>query len=347
MSELQSAFESSAEFARLLERIAAKPVAKEPWAVLADALSDQNHPRGELIAIDLKLEELQLDPEFRLTLRKRRAELMQAHADLFLGQERLLGDFFLEWKRGFIRKAVSPSVAVHPDCLSALWQHPSAALMESLELSYDEAPVLFVGQLPSLKTLHLHPRKANAERSLAPLLEKACPSLEWLHLTSPAEDLRHLRHSRLHALEISESGFLFGTGFAARFPSLKSLSLFGVSSREDLAEPTGLVGGDVPKTLKHLSLGALALSGAVLRELAVIVRSTAIERLDLSGSQLSPLGVRAFFELLQSLPKLKAFAPPFYHLVPTRMHGDLKKAEQQYRLRQKKKTVSKVKTARS
>jgi hypothetical protein len=333
------AFEQSAYYARMIDHLRADPREVATWSILADAFSDVGHPRGELIAIDLKLEQSIISNQQKQAYRERRSALMRTHEAVFLGEQRLLGDFFLEWRRGFIHKAISPAIAVHPDCLSALWPHPSSQLLDSLELFYDDAPVLFSGRVPSLKSLHLHPRKSNGERPLAPSFEKPFPYLESLHLVAPAEDLRHLRHSTLKSLEVSDAICLFGEKFAERFPKLQELALFGVSTNEGISEPSVLIGPSAPASLKALSLGAMVLAPPVLRELSALVQKKSIERVDLSSSELSPLGVRPFLEFLEALPRLKAFAPPRYRYVPSRLHRELKAAEQAYRHRQKGKVA--------
>ncbi len=331
--------EQSAKFAAMIEAIRAAPQKRETWSVFGDFLSEQSDPRGELVALDLKLEETALSPSLKSALVERRSALMKTHADLLLGPERLLGDFYLHWRRGFIWKVISPRVTVHPDCLAALRTHPSAALLEEMEAYFDEAPVLFQGAFPSLQSLYLHRRSETGDRPLAPNIETACPNLVALHLHEPFEDLRHLQHRSLKRLDVSNVLGRFGNDFGGRFESLVSLSLFAHQNYDGMLELPSLLDGQVASTLRRLTLGNFVLTARALRDLIACFKCTAFERIELNDCELSPQALRAWFDVLEKMPRLKAFAPPRYRLIPSRVLPALKEAEQAYRARQRKKKL--------
>jgi uncharacterized protein (TIGR02996 family) len=91
-----------------LSEIAADPDAAAPYLVYADALQQRGDPRGELIVIQHALETA--SPLEELELRRREADLFDAHAAVWLGEfRRFRRDCGAAWRRGFCHRVRLPA----------------------------------------------------------------------------------------------------------------------------------------------------------------------------------------------------------------------------------------------
>lgn len=110
--------------------VLADPDASEPFAVLADALSERGDPRGELILLHLQGAEAQA------------AALIQRHASIQLAGLRSLppSHYELEWRLGFVRRA-SFRVEDREQLAEVLCflGSDSAWLLESLDLEFADS----------------------------------------------------------------------------------------------------------------------------------------------------------------------------------------------------------------
>src|SRR3954462_14408788 len=77
----------SASLRRALEdELAASPEDLATHAAYADLLDEMDDPRGELIQIQMALEDASLDGAARAELKRREAELLRTHRDRVLGR---------------------------------------------------------------------------------------------------------------------------------------------------------------------------------------------------------------------------------------------------------------------
>jgi hypothetical protein len=131
----------------------------------------------------------------------------------------------------------------------------------------------------------------------------------------------------------------FGNDFAQRFESLVSLSWYARQNYDGMLELPSLLDGQVASTLRRLTLGNFVLTAPALRDLIACFKCTTFDRIELSDCELSPQALKAWFDVLEKMPRLRAFAPPRYRLIPSRVLPALKEAERGYRARQRKKRL--------
>lgn len=184
---------------RLLAAIADDPDALENWVVYADWLSERDDPRGELINLELAIEDGAKDD----ALVERRNRLANDE-DALVG-DRLRAEVHhceLDWWRGFIRGAAVFGPDDDPptgETLAALFADPHACVLERLNLSQD--PSTMAGTCcPSLRQLELV-RSDDLELPLAATF----PRLARLYFSHEVHEgemgtLEHLAHPTLRAI---------------------------------------------------------------------------------------------------------------------------------------------------
>ncbi|MCW5804236.1 MAG: TIGR02996 domain-containing protein [Deltaproteobacteria bacterium] len=138
------------------------------YLVYADWLQQRGEPRGELIVLQHALATGGRDAE----LRQREAALLDEHPDRLRGPLALAGGARVDWWCGFVR---------------------------ALDLSYLLASGLGRTLLAplfahaSLRFLHRFAGSVGNDTDLAPLAERAPPTLRWLELDGDADRLRGFR----------------------------------------------------------------------------------------------------------------------------------------------------------
>jgi len=306
----------------LLERLAANPDDTEALLVYADLLQHAGDPRGELCAVQHKLEAAPDDA----SLRAREAALLEAHGKSWLGD--FLGDAGVEvtWRRGFVdavrishdyfRDDEDRSIA---ETLGPLLDLPVARLVRSITLGlwvndegqceYGEAAeVLAARSLPSLRRLHLADFKYFGEETeiswtyLGDLSEvwKNVPNLERLTLQGGAMTLGTIDLPRVRSVEVVTGGLDAAsiTSLAtARWPELEELTIYfgsdnyGASGGVEELRPL-LAGTGVPK-LRSLGLVNAEFTDALCAALPAAAVVKQLRRLDLSKGMMTIEGARA------------------------------------------------------
>jgi uncharacterized protein (TIGR02996 family) len=134
--------------AELEARILSNPDDRDAYAVYGDWLSEHGDPRGELVAVQLKLAEAPT-PE----LRERETKLLAEHAATWLGELASLPakDFAVTWRFGFLDTArVGPPIDDYktstidfPGTIATLVALPGATFLRELVITgkdYDDYP---------------------------------------------------------------------------------------------------------------------------------------------------------------------------------------------------------------
>jgi uncharacterized protein (TIGR02996 family) len=315
--------------------IAANPGDAEAYTVLADWLHDRGHPRGELIALQLRAEH---DASLAAAVESHLAQ----HAPVLLGplepyRTTLDGTDrrAFTWRRGFIHSALlsyDENVQRQPsgvaDVLRVLIAHPSARYLEALAIgingsSTDDTLEAVIDVLaeeppPHLRELLLgdHTQDqveiswyiiGNIER-----LWPALPGLRKLVTHGGGLEVGTIDAPALEHLEIKTGGLAAATAraiAAARCPRLRSLDVWYGDPNYDgdatIADVRPLLERtDLPK-LVHLGLMNAAFSDEICRTLAGTPLAAQIRELDLSLGTLSDDGAAALVAAAGSLPRLK------------------------------------------
>ena len=321
-----------------LERaIDERPDDEHAWSVLADWLTEQGHPRGELIALQLRSE---TDPALASAIE----EHMTAHGKPLLGPlvaHQVTHDHHeapaFTWRRGFIERAlVSIVEGSDEDCdrttaelVTLVCAHPSgrrlAALAIGLNGEISESPLdpvieaIASGAPASLRELHLGVfEQDDCEISwyeigdVAPLW-RGVPGLRRLILHGGNMDLGVIDHAQLERLEIQTGGLAAGNARAiatAKLPRLRHLDVwygdpnYGgdalIGDVRPLLERT-----DLPM-LEHLGLMNCAFTDAICEILAAQPLAAQLRELDLSMGTMGPAGAQALAAGAKSLAKLES-----------------------------------------
>jgi uncharacterized protein (TIGR02996 family) len=313
-----------------LEReIEANPDSDDALAVFADWLQAEGHPRGELIALQLRGADA--------------ANYLETHAKTLLGplyEHRLLHDGSerpaFTWKRGFIHRAhlsindyASQATVGLVDILELLLVHPSGRLLQELAIGINgedrEAPLDAVIALlareapPSLRTLHLGAFEYHEETEMSWYEIGTCAPL-WPRLrglrtlivqggsfTLGAIDLPALEHAEFRTGGLSTDS---AAAIAkAHWPRLRRLDVWcgdpnygcevtlsdlrAIWERKDLPE------------LRHLGLMNSELADDICEALPGVPLIAQLETLDLSMGTLSDDGARALVAAAPKWPGLQ------------------------------------------
>ena len=211
----------------LLDAIAATPDDPAPWAVYADLLQTQEHPRGELISLMMERER---QPSARLLELQRKQ--LGLHAPALLPTA--LADVVVGWRRGFVSEIRLDAAAQ----LATVRSDVSLRFVESATLAIDVeqwAQWHVALRLARMPWRHLRIELINGEDELevAPILACA-PGLLTLRIDAGCtliwDGARGEALERLVLLNAGEVGSLD----EAVLPRLEDVSLLGdsVASRE-------------------------------------------------------------------------------------------------------------------
>ncbi len=216
----------------LIDAIRADPEDEAKSLVLSDLLTEQGDPRGELIALQVRLFHAQAKKE-QQQLRRRETAHLKKHRDALLGKGGVLALSNPTWWRGFIHTArTPPSVAA----LNALLTHPSGTFLHELTL---QNPFLPLGELVDAVAQSKHPSLSSIVVNTA---DRGQALLDPVDITGLARDLPMLKRLDVSADEITLKAVpsqLEDVYLVARVPAL------GIFQR--------IAAGDWPK-LKHLSI---------------------------------------------------------------------------------------------
>jgi uncharacterized protein (TIGR02996 family) len=222
----------------------------EPYRVYADWLTQQGHPRGELIAIQLRLE---LPGGDRNSLRDREAELLALPeiGGTWLPRVRCI------WRRGFVREVRMRRSNADP--LLVAVAHPSCRFLRKVRIVHqgDLSKVVrgLLHGAPALQSLgvtagEVDLREARAPDSLRHLAVRAArvrlgqlvaPGLEELDVgAAEAPDLAVVSAPKLATLSAELALWMTGDAAALveaageRFPVLRRLRLYGCERGEEV-----------------------------------------------------------------------------------------------------------------
>jgi uncharacterized protein (TIGR02996 family) len=106
------------------------------WAVYADWLSERDDPRGEALALDVRLAGGPLDDSQRQTLQERLDTIRSERRAAWLAGLALPEGADLRWWGGFVVAAWLPWDDGTPALLEALEAHPTARFLTSLDLTH-------------------------------------------------------------------------------------------------------------------------------------------------------------------------------------------------------------------
>ena len=333
-------------------QILANPDDPSAYLVYGDWLSEQGDPRGELIAVQVRLQTHE-DAEQRA----RERELLAEHGPQWLGALAELGEDDIEvvWRNGFIHRVrLGPDVEDYetseqdfPELIRALCRLPAARLLDELvigSIDYDDYPTSWEDCVQALAESDVPGRLRRLEfnrggywdisstelGNLAPAYPKL-RNLEVLHIELGAMEFGTMDLPRLRSLE-TVTGQMGVDNLEsirnARWPHLETLSLY-------LGEDGGDYGGDVgaddvmdflarldaPK-LRHLGLCNTNHADEIARRLAGTKILPQLQTLDFTDGTFGDEGARALIEHAQRfrhLSRIKARR----HYVSDRVVGEL------------------------
>jgi uncharacterized protein (TIGR02996 family) len=301
----------------------ADPDDLESVLVLGDWLQSRGHPRGELIALQHRLE---LHPEDDVVALTAAAHL-ERHAATLLGPIAAHGKAItLAWRRGFIRAARLSSLDAESqsadEIVLDLLQHSSARLLRELRVGLlSEAGVdsldgsieglITAGPRPLLRTLvigdFVFPDECEMSWSsitAAPRLWPLYPNLQALELQAGKMELGELVLPALRSFELRTGGLslasLRAIG-AARWPELERLVVwfgqpgYGAEPTAEDLPPLLEAAARLPR-LRHLGLLNSELADGAVRLLAGSALLPRLEVLDLSLGTFSDSGAATLVE---------------------------------------------------
>jgi uncharacterized protein (TIGR02996 family) len=224
-------------------RILSNPADRDAYAVYGDWLSEQGDPRGELVAVQLKLAEAPTDE-----LRSRETALLAEYASAWLGELAGLDakkDFAVTWRNGFVSTArIGPPVAEYatseidfPGTLEKLVKLPGITFLRELVVGakeYDDYPTTWSDSVEAIATHGVPPGLTRLEFNRGGYWDISSTELGDL---SPA----YPKLARLRELTIELGSMELG---ALDLPELRTLELVtGGLRKENLASiRTGTIG---------------------------------------------------------------------------------------------------------
>jgi uncharacterized protein (TIGR02996 family) len=330
----------------LRARLISNPEDPARFQVYADLLTEIGDERGELISVQLLLENTPDDAE----LEAREAKLLAAHEPEWLGPLAFINPKHLgiTWRRGFLSQVrVGPPLELSesPDfdrvaVLEALLELPCADLLRGLTITPTgvEHPEPFQDCIEALATAHV-PRTLESltfDRGGFWDLSKT-----YLGDLSPAyRRLQHLRSLKLHlgsfelgaislprlrSLELITGGLTADNVRSivqARWPELARLVLYVGQTDNDfgcdvrLEDLVSVLEGPNFERVTHLALANSSLSNELVPALVNSPLLPRLETLDLSHGTFSETGARALlanrnaFAHLEQLDLSRSFVPP-------------------------------------
>ena len=327
---------SDEPFNEELERaIIDHPDDRDAYSVLADWLQDR-HPRGELIALQLRAE---TEPELQPSVER----YLATHAEVLLGS---LARFkatrdgrdrpAFVWRRGFIDRLVlshdadisdttDPTTCV--EVLELALAHPSARLLRAVDVgingvasedTLEDVVEALAGQArPHLREVLLGDfDREQCEISwfhignIAPVWK--IPSLRRLVVHGADFDLGAIEHAQLEHLEIQTGNLSVANAIAlaaAKLPALRHLDIWygdpNYGGDATLAEVMPLLRRDDLPALVHLGLKNANFVDEICAQLADSKLCRQLRSLDLSLGTLSDAALPALGALATSVPTLE------------------------------------------
>jgi uncharacterized protein (TIGR02996 family) len=213
--------------APLLDAIAAAPDDPAPWAVYADLLQTQDHPRGELISLMMERERR---PSARLLEAQRKQ--LAVHAPALLPST--LSEIVVGWRRGFVNEI---RVAA-PEQLATVRSEVSLRFVETATLAIDVdqwaewRAALSIARMP-WRRVRVELINGEDELEVAPILACA-PALQTLHIDAGGTLLTwdDARGETLEQLVLVNAGEVSSLD-DAELPRLEDLRLIGDSVASD------------------------------------------------------------------------------------------------------------------
>jgi uncharacterized protein (TIGR02996 family) len=318
-------------------RIHANPDDREVYAVYGDWLSERGDPRGELIAVQLKLDQKPGDA----ALEEREKALHEANKATWLGELAKLDakDLAVTWRWGFVdavrigppTEEYATSEISFPDTIAALMQLPGIGFLRSLVIGAkddNDYPAMWsdciqalvkAGVPPSLRSLAFS-RGSYWDISSTDLgdLSPLYPELEHLRELSIELGAMTFGELDLPALETLEivTGGLTSENVAsiaeADWPALETLSLCIGETDNDygctvqFSDLAPLLAAERMPRLRHLSLSNSSLADEIA---AALPRSPVLPRLRTLGLDLGTMtdaGARAIIDNWQSFAHLES-----------------------------------------
>ncbi len=305
-----------------------------PYAVLGDFLQAHQHPRGELVALQLRAES---DPAFQSTA----DAFLAAHADVLLGslaahqhtREHPARASFV-WRRGFIDRLVlafdeDGSGAADPTPLAHLLDralvHPSGRFIRSVTvgLSRDNDATLDdlierLARMPHLREIFLgdfDPFESQVSEyrigDVAPLWR--IPTLRELHLRGGVFTLGTISHPTLERAVFETAGLEEPSALAiatATWPKLRHLDLWygdpHLGPADALTSVRVLLSRRDLPALSHLGLKNASFANELPPLLASSPLAPQLRELDLGHGTLSDLGVKGLIEHRAAFAKLES-----------------------------------------
>jgi uncharacterized protein (TIGR02996 family) len=300
------------------------------YSVLADWLVERDHPRGTLIALQLRAE---TDPSLAAEV----AAHLAAHEAALLGplagsRRTPDGDDAFAWHRGFIDRArlSSPDTLDHQTPLvelaHLLFAHPSARRLRALDVGMNGAPnedtlddviALLVQLRPRLRELRFGDVPTEESEiswyrvgNIAPLWS-ALPELRSMFVRGGEFALGDIAHDGLERLEVQTGGLspISARAIAdAKLPKLAHLDVWfgdpnygGDATVADI-QPL-LARSDLP-ALAHLGLANAAFTDAICALLPASSLAAQLRELDLSLGTMGSEGARALAARADAFPNL-------------------------------------------
>ncbi len=216
--------------APLLDAIAATPDDPAPWAVYADLLQTQEHPRGELISLMMERERR---PSARLLEAQRKQ--LGLHAPALLPSA--LPEIAVGWRRGF----VSEIRLAAPEQLATVRSEVSLRFVEAATLAIDIEhwsqwrEALTIARMP-WRRLRVELTNGEDELEVAPILACA-PALQTLRIDAGGRALTwdDARGEALEQLVLLNAGEVSSLD-DAELPRLEDLRLLGDSVASDMLQ---------------------------------------------------------------------------------------------------------------
>jgi uncharacterized protein (TIGR02996 family) len=311
------------------------PDDRDAYSVLADWLQDR-HPRGELIALQLRAE---TEPQLKVSVER----YLETHAAVLLGS---LARFqttrdgrdrpALIWRRGFIDRLVLAHDADMDDgddpttCAEVLelaLAHPSARLLRAVDIgvngvasedTLEDVVEALAGQAPP----HLR------EVLLGDFDREQC-EISWFHIGNIAPvwtipelrrlvvhgadfDLGTVAHAQLEHLEIQTGNLSVANAVAlaaAKLPALRHLDIWygdpNYGGDATLAEAMPLLRRDDLPALVHLGLKNAIFADELCSQLANSQLCRQLRSLDLSLGTLSDAALPALRTFATAVPALE------------------------------------------
>ena len=255
------------------------PDDREPYLLYADWLSERGDPRGELIALDVALEDREAlrreDPFLPRELERRRAHLYKEHGRAWCGALLETDDVDTYWRRGFIRGAFighddSPEGTDGARLYAALRTLPAAVALRELTFAVPSPPaetepcwegctraLAEHGVPPTFRSLAYRRGYWDLSETRLGALEPLYAAVPWLEDLSIAlgrMDLGRIELPALRSFAVTTGGLSranIRSVCEARWPALERLDLcfgeeaaFGAECTLDdvlpLLEPRGL-----------------------------------------------------------------------------------------------------------